>query len=85
MTTTDEVSEVYRERGRPLRSRNSGLTPSEVSVMRALANGRTNMEIGIHLNIDEATVRTHVSRGYAKLSVNNRIDAMCAVLEGALD
>ncbi|MEI6558970.1 MAG: response regulator transcription factor [Rhodospirillaceae bacterium] len=62
-----------------------GLTRREVEVLRALVTGHTNKQIARDLAIEEVTVKLHLRRGYAKLNVRNRIEAVRAVLEGALD
>ena len=62
-----------------------GLTRREVEVLRALASGQTNKQIARELAIEEVTVKLHLRRSYAKLSVRNRIEAVRAVFEGALN
>lgn len=62
-----------------------GLTRREVEVLRSLATGHTNKQIARELSIEEVTVKLHLRRGYAKLQVRNRIEAVRAVFEGALD
>ena len=62
-----------------------GLTRREVEVLRSLATGHTNKQIARELGIEEVTVKLHLRRGYAKLKVRNRIEAVRAVFEGALD
>ena len=62
-----------------------GLTRREVEVLRSLATGQTNKQIARALNIEEVTVKLHLRRGYAKLRVRNRIEAVRAVFDGALD
>lgn len=52
--------------------------------MRALASGQTNKQIARELAIEEVTVKLHLRRSYAKLSVRNRIEAVRAVFDGAL-
>ena len=49
-----------------------GLSAREREVLRLLAQGRTNPEIGERLFITRATVKTHLSHVYAKLGVRNR-------------
>ena len=52
------------------------LTPREVEVLRLVARGLTNPEIGRALHIAEATVKTHLLRTYAKLGVDDRTSAV---------
>ena len=64
---------------------NFGLTPREIGVLRSLAGGRSNKEIGRELNIAEVTVKLHLRRSYSKLGVKNRVGAVRAVIAGLLD
>nr|OTP18209.1 hypothetical protein A5888_000021 [Enterococcus sp. 9E7_DIV0242] len=52
------------------------LTERELDVLREIANGRSNKEIGETLFISLATVKTHVLNIYRKLEVNSRILAV---------
>lgn len=51
------------------------LTGRETEVLRALATGLTNREIGRALNIGERTVKTHVSHLLSKLGLQSRTQA----------
>ena len=51
------------------------LTPRETEVAHWLAEGKTNPEISTILGISRATVKVHVERILAKLSVENRTAA----------
>jgi NarL family two-component system response regulator LiaR len=51
------------------------LTQRETEVLRLLAQGQANKEIGRTLNISEKTVKTHVSSILAKLDVPSRTQA----------
>jgi DNA-binding NarL/FixJ family response regulator len=57
------------------------LTPREVEVLRAVARGLSNAEIGRVLFIGEATVKTHLLRVFAKLDVDDRTRAVTAAME----
>lgn len=52
------------------------ITPRERTIVRLLADGKTNDEIGAELFIASATVKTHLSNVYAKLGARNRYDAV---------
>jgi LuxR family transcriptional regulator, maltose regulon positive regulatory protein len=52
------------------------LTPAERRVLEQLETHRTLKEIGEHLYISRATVKTHVSSIYAKLNVAGRNEAV---------
>ena len=51
------------------------LTPRETDVLRLLAEGKSNKQIGADLGVGENTVRTHVSSILAKLGVQSRTQA----------
>jgi len=69
---------AYARRARGTRNRPSSgwasLTPTELDVVRLVADGLTNPEIGSRLFISRATVKTHLSHVYAKLDVSNRTE-----------
>ena len=52
------------------------LTPRERSVLRAMAETRTNADIAAELTISEKTVETHVTQILRKLEVGSRHDAV---------
>jgi DNA-binding CsgD family transcriptional regulator len=52
-----------------------GLTGRELDVLRLLAAGRTNAQIGAELFISPKTVSVHVSNLLAKLGVSGRVEA----------
>jgi signal transduction histidine kinase/DNA-binding CsgD family transcriptional regulator len=60
------------------------LTPRELEVLRRLALGHTNREIGAELFIGEETVKTHISKVLAKLQVENRAQAIVQALKRGL-
>ncbi|MFC4587923.1 response regulator [Sphaerisporangium corydalis] len=66
------------------RRRLAGLTGREEDVIRALARGLSNAEIGRELRLTEATVKTHVSRVLAKLGLANRVQAAIMVHDADL-
>ena len=51
------------------------LTTREQGVLRELKDGLSNKEIARKLNVCEVTVKTHLSRIFRKLGVNNRVQA----------
>jgi DNA-binding NarL/FixJ family response regulator len=57
------------------------LSRREIEVLRLVARGRTNAEIGRELLISEATVKTHLLRTFGKLEVSDRTAAVTAALE----
>ena len=52
------------------------LTEREHDVLRLMARGATNAEIGATLHVAEATVKTHVGSIFAKLGVRDRAAAI---------
>lgn len=62
-----------------MRSSTPALSSREVEVLRLVARGLSNPEIGRSLHISEATVKTHLLRAYGKLGVTDRT---AAVVEG---
>jgi DNA-binding NarL/FixJ family response regulator len=57
-----------------------GLTPRELQVLRAVARGLSNPDIGRELFIGEATVKSHLTRVFEKLGVNDRTAAVTAAI-----
>ena len=60
------------------------LTPRERDVLRLLADGRSNEEIGRELSISPETVRTHVRKAMAKLDADTRTQAVATALRQSL-
>ena len=59
------------------------LTERELEVLKLLATGKTNKEIGAQLNIAENTVKNHLKNILAKLHLENRVQAAAmAVRQG---
>ena len=61
-----------------------GLTPREVEVLRLVAAGRTDREIGEELFISWRTAQGHVASILAKLGVNSRAAAAGAAIRAGL-
>ncbi|HVM97940.1 MAG TPA: response regulator transcription factor, partial [Candidatus Acidoferrales bacterium] len=53
----------------------AGLTRREREILACVAEGASNLEIARKLCISEQTVKTHLSRVFAKLNVKNRVGA----------
>jgi len=60
---------------RPTR-RNAGLTNRELEVLRLVAAGDSNQEIGEKLSVSEHTVHRHIANIFNKLSVSSRAAAV---------
>lgn len=67
-----------------LRAPRPALTGRERDILRQLAQGLGNREIARALFISEATVKTHLSRIYAKLGVDTRAGAVAVAKEQRL-
>jgi two-component system NarL family response regulator len=52
------------------------LTPREMGMLRLVAAGKANREIGEALNISEATVKIHLSHLFEKLGATSRTEAV---------
>ena len=71
MRLMEELSRTKRQ-GRPPEST---LTLRELDVLRAVASGMSNQEIGNHLYISENTVKFHIHSLLAKLNLSDRKEA----------
>jgi DNA-binding CsgD family transcriptional regulator len=71
--------------GRAVAAPPFGLTPREQEVLRLLAEGRSNPEIGRALFISRKTASAHVSNILAKLNVRSRGEAAAIAHRTGLD
>lgn len=62
----------------------AGLSRREVEVLRLLAEGRSNREIGAELVLSVRTVERHVTNIYRKIDAHNRAQATAFALEHGL-
>jgi NarL family two-component system response regulator LiaR len=61
------------------------LTGRELEVLRCIARGRSNKEIGVDLGISEKTVKTHVGSILGKLDLGDRTQAALFAVKRGLD
>ncbi|MBW3084826.1 Transcriptional regulatory protein LiaR [Austwickia sp. TVS 96-490-7B] len=61
-----------------------GLSHRELEIMRLVADGLTNKEIGARLSITEGTVKNHVHNALQKLGMDNRIQAAAYIVRQGL-
>jgi DNA-binding NarL/FixJ family response regulator len=66
------------------RGMKSPLTPREHDVLRLLADGLGNEEIGAQLGISGETVRTHVQKACERLDASTRTQAVATALRGGM-
>jgi len=62
----------------------ASLSPREREVLRFLAEGYCYEQVGLHLDISLASVRTYVRRLYAKLGVRTKSEATAIALRARL-
>ncbi|RSD21443.1 response regulator transcription factor [Amycolatopsis eburnea] len=60
------------------------LSERERQIVTAVARGKPNAEIGAELFVSEATVKTHITRTFAKLDVSNRVQLTIFAYEAGL-
>jgi DNA-binding NarL/FixJ family response regulator len=60
------------------------LTPREREVLTLLGRGMSNSDVARELTLSEATVKTHVARIFAKLSLRDRAQAVVLAYETGL-
>jgi predicted ATPase/class 3 adenylate cyclase/DNA-binding CsgD family transcriptional regulator len=75
-TLDEEAAVAYAHRARGERKRPTAgwdsLTPTELNVVRLVASGLTNKEVGRELLMGAETVKTHLSHVYDKLGLRSR-------------
>jgi DNA-binding NarL/FixJ family response regulator len=81
-----KLLEEFSLRGKESHPAHSELTPREMEVLLAVAEGMSNEEIARRLVISEKTVKTHLGKIFSKLQVEGRAQAMLyAIREGLVD
>jgi DNA-binding NarL/FixJ family response regulator len=62
----------------------TSLTPRELEVLTLMGQGLSNAELATELALSEATVKTHVARIFAKLTLRDRAQAVVLAYETGL-
>jgi DNA-binding CsgD family transcriptional regulator len=86
LSLADAVAYARRGRGERQRPRIgwASLTPVERDIVRLVAEGHANAEIGQRLFMSVNTVKKHLSRVYAKVDVDGRADLAAQVARRGL-
>ncbi len=61
-----------------------GLTPVEFDVLRYVAKGLSNAEVGQVMTLERRTVRTHLSHIYRKMGVHSHVEAVVMALRAGI-
>jgi DNA-binding NarL/FixJ family response regulator len=87
-TTKQLISQFVATRANPRRVRAQErlglLSDRERQVVTAVAQGKPNADIAAELFLSEATVKTHITRTFAKLDVSNRVQLTIFAYEAGL-
>jgi len=60
------------------------LTPIEFDVLKYMAKGLSNAEVGSVMSLERRTVRTHLSHIYKKMGVNSHVEAVVLALKAGI-
>lgn len=71
---TDTMSRAFRQDRDSTMAKGGALTPRELEIVRMVAGGLRNKEIGERLTISEGTVKVHLHNVYEKLGVDGRLE-----------
>jgi DNA-binding CsgD family transcriptional regulator len=83
LTLAEAAGLVRRTRGRRGRPATGwpSLTPTELEVVRLVAEGLSNPEIGARLFMSRGTVKTHLAHVFAKLHTTNRTELAASAID----
>jgi len=86
MTTAlvEELSHLGPESGGGGGRDENGLTERELEIVRLVASGYKNKEVGATLTISERTVKTHLTNIFQKLGVRDRVGLVMYALRHGL-
>ena len=81
-----EFSLLAQKKGKKASWEHHDLTEREVTVLRLVADGKTNKEIANNLDLSEKTVKNHVRNIFHKLQVYDRTQAaILGIRKGIID
>jgi DNA-binding NarL/FixJ family response regulator len=87
-TTKQLIGQFVAARANPRRARAQAklelLSNREREIVTAVAQGKPNADIAAELFLSEATVKTHITRTFAKLDVSNRVQVTIFAYEAGL-
>ncbi|GLY40334.1 DNA-binding response regulator [Amycolatopsis sp. NBRC 101858] len=87
-TTKQLIGQFVAARANPRRTRAQAklelLSNREREIVTAVAQGKPNADIAAELFLSEATVKTHITRSFAKLDVSNRVQLTIFAYEAEL-
>jgi len=78
------ISRFARESSRPVPLGLDDVTSREMEVVRQVARGLSNAEIGEVLHLSPATVKTHVGRILSKLGLRDRVQLVVVAYESGV-
>jgi DNA-binding NarL/FixJ family response regulator len=61
-----------------------GLNPTELDLLRYVAKGLSNSEVGRVMDLERRTVRTYLGHIYKKMGVNSHVEAVVMALKSGL-
>lgn len=81
-----EFSVMSQKKGKKASWVEHDLTEREITVLRLVADGKTNKEIAVSLDLSEKTVKNHVRNIFHKLQVYDRTQAaILAIRKGLIE